>query len=351
MWPFKPKREIETRSSGTGYTSQLMQLREAYITGSSGLAELSGTVQSCISMWEFGLSGAEVTGAADYLTPPVLATIARSLALRGEFVGLLSADRLIPCSDWDMSTGYSKPTAYRVSIPEIGGGKTETALAAEVVHIRIGADISQPWTGQAPLRRSSLTAGLLHSLESALSEIFEFAPLGTQIVSFPESTATDLEKLGHSFKGRRGRVLLKESTNVVSAGGPTPNQDWRPQDTSPDLSKSMTSESLSAARDSIAMAFGVLPAMFNSSTTGPLIREAQRHLAAWTLDPICKLIAHEVTEKLATPVTLDCLEPLQAFDLGGRARALSAIVGALAEAKAAGVDPNQALDLVNWDQD
>jgi len=41
---------------------------------------------------------------------------------------------------------------------------------------------------------------------------------------------------------------------------------------------------------------------------------------------------------------------LQAYDAGGRARALTAIVGALAAAKEAGVDPGTALKLVDWEK-
>jgi hypothetical protein len=41
---------------------------------------------------------------------------------------------------------------------------------------------------------------------------------------------------------------------------------------------------------------------------------------------------------------------LQAYDLGGKARNLSAIVEALAKAKETGVDVGQALSLVNWDR-
>lgn len=42
------------------------------------------------------------------------------------------------------------------------------------------------------------------------------------------------------------------------------------------------------------------------------------------------------------------MRPLQAFDAGGRARALGAIVQTLAMAKEAGVDPDKALSLVDW---
>ena len=59
---------------------------------------------------------------------------------------------------------------YRVTIPDTGGGRSDTVLAGEVLHFRIGADMAAPWAGTAPLRRASLTAGLLHALEDALAE-------------------------------------------------------------------------------------------------------------------------------------------------------------------------------------
>ena len=116
----------------------------------------------------------------------------------------------------------------------------------------------------------------------------------------------------------------------------------------PDLSKSMTAENLEASRASILGIFGVLPGLMNPSTTGPMVREAQRHLAQWQLQPIANLIAEEASTKLATPVTLDVMQPLQAFDAGGRARTVNAIIQALAIAKESGVDPGKALSLVNW---
>lgn len=132
------------------------------------------------------------------------------------------------------------------------------------------------------------------------------------------------------------------------AGGPMPQTDWRPVDVSPDLQRSMTTENLEAARGSILNAFGVLPAMLDTNTTGPLIREAQRHLAQRMLQPIANMIAHEASEKLATQIKLDVMQPLQAFDAGLRSRSMVAIVEALAQAKEAGVDAEKALALVNW---
>ncbi|TIV53465.1 MAG: phage portal protein [Mesorhizobium sp.] len=340
---------VERRSAMSGFTAELMAARESYISGRRGIAELTATAQSCISLWEGAFALAEVDG-TNLLDKRTLALTARSVALRGEAVFLIR-DKLIPCSDWDLSTRDGIPKAYRLSISEAGGGTTQTALAGEVVHLRIGVDPAAPWLGTAPLRRASLTAGLLNALESALAEVYENAPLGSQIVPYPEGPETDMTTLGRSFRGQRGRVLLRESVNVSAAGGPAPAVDWKPANVTPDIEKSMSVESLAAARDAIAGAFGVLPGLFNAATTGPLVREAQRHLAQWTLQPIAALLAQEASEKLGAAVDIDVMAPTQAFDAGGSARALATIVQAYAQAKEAGLAPtvvDAALARLDW---
>ncbi|MFK7837509.1 MAG: hypothetical protein AB8B60_14955 [Sulfitobacter sp.] len=93
----------------------------------------------------------------------------------------------------------------------------------------------------------------------------------------------------------------------------------------------------------------VLPALANRGATGPVVREAQRHLCQWTLQPLANLIAHEATTQLEQPVTLDVMRPLQAYDSSGRARTVSALLAAMAQAKESGVDVDRAMKLVGWD--
>ncbi|MEE4120609.1 MAG: hypothetical protein V2I65_16535 [Paracoccaceae bacterium] len=128
-----------------------------------------------------GMALADVSG-TDALDRRSLALTARSLALRGEALFLIGDDRLVPVSDWDLRTRDGEPSAYRLSVAEVGGGRTMTALAAEVVHFRIGANVAAPWAGQAPLKRAQPSAGMLNAIETALGEVYETAPLGSQIV-------------------------------------------------------------------------------------------------------------------------------------------------------------------------
>ena len=327
----------ETRAASTsGYTAEVIAARQDFITGRRGVAELTSTVQGCVSLWDGALSLADVDG-ADVLTPAVLSLAARALALRGEAAFLIRDDRLIPVVDWDLSTRDGEPVAYRLTLPDTGGGRAVTALSGEVLHLRIGSGPATPWAGSAPLQRAHLSAGLLHALEAALQETYETAPFGSQVVPYPESPDVDRENLARSFRGRRGRVLLRESVTTTAAGGPTPQTDWKPSDLSPDLSRTMATETWAAARDSIAHAFGCLPAMLANNAAGPSVREGQRHLVQYTVQPIAAHIASEATAKLGGNVTLDVLRPLQAYDSGQRARSMKGVLDAMAAAREAGL--------------
>lgn len=330
----------ETRS--IGYTSEIIAARQSYISGVSGLAELTSTVQSCVSLWEGALSNADVEGAPQ-LDRRTMAVLGRSLALRGEFVGLIRQDMLVPVTDWDLSTVNGVPRAYRLSVSEAGGARSETALAGEVLHIRIGSDPVAPWAGTAPLRRAAISAQLLHEIESALRDTFRDAPIGSQVLPLPDGSADDMANMRSLIRGKRGSTLIIEGVAQATAAGMNPQLGQRRDDLTPDLAKAQATAMLAVAQGSIALSFGVLPGLLNAATTGPMIREAQRHLAQWTLEPIAKLISDEASTKLGGAVTIDVVRPLQAYDAGGKARAFSAMVGAMAEAKAAGIDPGPIL--------
>ena len=335
---------------GFGRLSSEMERANARLAAFSSRVKIAAAVAIAaaaaagIAMVRSGLEGAfamaDVEG-TDMIDRADMALIARGLALRGDVVFYIGDGDLVAATDWDISTRYGEPRAYRLSLPDVGGGTTLAALAAEVLHFRIGVHSTAPWAGTSPLRRSNLTAGLLQTIETALAEVYDFAPIGSLVTAFPESPDTDMEALGRGFRGCRGRVMLRESVTVTAAGGPVPQSDWSPKDMTPDLSRAMVDQSLSAARNAICGVYGVLPALFNDQTQGPLAREAQRHLAGWTLQPIAELVAEECTVKLGTVVRIDTIRPLQAHDASDRARALQTIVQTLQIAKDAGIPSDQ----------
>lgn len=340
---------VETRAVQPGYTAQLMATREAWATGTTGLAELTTAVQTAVSLWESGLSLADVTG-TDMLDRRMMALAARALALRGEAVFLIR-DRLIPATDWDLSTRHGQPRAYRLGLPEIGGGRSETVLAAEVLHFRIGCEAVTPWAGSSPLRRAQISAQLLEAVETALRDVFRDAPIGTTIVPLPEGSAEDMDAMRSAFRGKRGAALVIEGVAQSTAAGMNPQIGQKSDQLSPDLSRTLADRVLTEAKGAVSGAFGILPGLMNATTTGPLVREAQRHLAQLVLQPIANLMAEEATEKLGGLVAIDCVRPMQAYDHGGKARALGAMLQAMASAKEAGlpeVTIQDALKFIDW---
>ena len=182
-------------------------------------------------------------------------------------------------------------------------------------------------------------------------QTFENAPLGSQIVPLPDTSAEDMATMRSAFRGRRGSTLVIEGVAQATAAGMHPQIGKSPDQLSPDLSRSMTAETLGAAREGIMAAYGVLPALFNRAATGPVVREAQRHLAGWVLQPLAEILAFEASTKLGAPVMIDVGRPLQAFDAGGRARALSTLIDAMGRAKELGLSPEEigaAFKSVNW---
>lgn len=340
---------VEKRAAGTGYTAMVMAARENWISGTATAAELTAAVQACVTLWESGLTLADVKG-APLLDRRSMALAGRALALRGEAVFLIR-DRLVPFTDWDVSTRDGIPRAYRGQVPEVTGGRTETVLAAEVLHFRLAPEPATPWAGRSPLSRVPLTASLLSEVETALRDVFRDAPLGSLIVPLPEGSADDMATMRAAFKGRRGSSLVVEGAAQATAAGMNPHLGQKADQLSPDLSRSMTGESLDAARDAVLLAFGVLPALLNRSTTGPAVREAQRHLAQLVLQPVCLTIAEEASAKLGAPVTVDCVRPMQAYDAGGKARALATMIAAMAAAKEAGIEGatlQDAMSFIDW---
>lgn len=58
----------ETRSSGAGYTAEIMGARASYLADTSGIADLTATAQACVGLWEGAFTSADVTGTR-YLVP------------------------------------------------------------------------------------------------------------------------------------------------------------------------------------------------------------------------------------------------------------------------------------------
>src|SRR5699024_6447966 len=90
-------------------------------------------------------------------------------------------------------------------------------------------------------------------------------------------------------------------------------------------------------RGQVLASLGVLPSLLDPGTTAQAVREGQRHLAMWTLQPIADRIGQEIKRKTGQDVLLDVVEGSRAYDAPGLARALHVRIKAIADAKEAGL--------------
>ncbi len=345
-WPFS--RKVEERESA-GYTADIIAARTAFFSGAHGLAEATATAESCIALWERGFSAADVPDQwRSTLSPGHLGLIGRSLANRGQFVALIDATgpdiELVPVVDWDVATRKGKPVAYRLQVPEAGGGHQVEALVDEVVDVRINTDVTTPWHGQSPLRKTRITAGLLEAIEGGLQDVLD-SPWGSQVLPLPKLGAkqtTEVQAFVDRIRSRRGGFFGLESQQVSGGAGQTPHGDWDRKNLSPDLRGMELGAHWETVRNSIMGAFGIPPILFSSMAQSAALREAQRQAVLWTLAPIAKVASSELGLKLGdTELKLDLVTPLQAADSAGRARAVGVLKGA-------GVPLEEALKMVGW---
>ena len=150
IWPFKRNNDEVRGDWGERAVADFMTEAE---TGGADIPRLA-VAEACAGIVGRCFAACRVEG-ADMLTAPQLEILGRSLILRGEYIGLLTAaGGLVPVSSADvlgrdadpMSWGYrcqySTPTA---------GTMTVVAPADAVLHVRTGASRAMPWRGRSPL--------------------------------------------------------------------------------------------------------------------------------------------------------------------------------------------------------
>ena len=143
-----------------------------------------------------------------------------------------------------------------------------------------------------------------------------------------------LKMLRADIRAARGKALLVETTAAGWGEGKTaaPSADWRQQRLGPAPPEVMAQLRRDAFEHVLA-ACGTPPSLFTDSD-GTAQREAVRRWHLGTVLPLARMVEHELSAKLETPVRLRFDNyPL---DLAGRAQAFQKLV-------AGGVAVNEAL--------
>ena len=301
---------------------------EALIAGARGTGDGGKVAAQEIAsgLWARAFASATVEPAnmaTQALTPSTLAMIGRRLVDPGEIVLLIDVDQsgatLTPVHTFDLTGGLT--WTYEI---ELAGPTVQTRLtvpAERVVHLRYGATPGEPWKGCGPFGAASTSVDLAGGLETALNQEVR-GPRGSLI----PTPAGKSDRLQEDIRGLKGNLTLVETTagNWDQDTRGAPRQDWEPRRIGAN-----PPPVLEALREGVAghlLAAAGVPVSILSQGDGTAKREGWRQFLHGTIEPVGRLIAEELADKLDTPGLTFAFNSLFASDLSGRARAFQSMV-------------------------
>ena len=351
LWPWAKR---EKRDSGGDFSDAVVRLIQAQAAGTAADASSTAAVEAASGALSRAFASAEVVAAPwvqEAVTPVVLAQVGRDLIRSGDSMHVVRVDpmgavKLIPASSWHWE-GNHDPASWTVRVTAYGPSTSTTwnLSAASVVFVRWGSTPGQPYVGVGPLSWAHTTARLQSETERSLADEAQ-GPLA-QLLAIPSDggDAGDddpLKKLKADIAGARGKALLVETSAAGWGEGRTaaPQRDWQAARLGP-----MPPESMATIRkdtfESVLAACGTPPSLFIDSD-GTSQREAVRRWHLGTVLPLARLVEHELSVKLETPVRLKF--DSYALDMVSRAT----VVAKLTQA---GVAPGVALAAVGLADD
>ena len=351
MWPFK--RRAEKRQSGGGYTDAITAAIEAQ--ASANVADVSSTaaIECAAGALSRVLCGAEVVGPSwvqEAVNPVWLAQVGRSLVREGASLSVIvmggdGVPELIPAAFWNFENVNpgaqegERESTWQCRVSTYGPSTSYTRLLPRdrLVYMRWGTGPGTRYRGQGPASWAHLTARLQGEVERSLAD--EAAGPLAQIVGIPSDGGDGgdddpLAALKADIRGARGKALLVETVNSGWGEGKSaaPQKDWMASRLGPNAPEAMVELADSAFRRMLS-ACGVPPALFLGDA-GTAMRDATRNWMIQTVLPLARLVEHELSMRLESPVRLKFDNyPL---DLAGRAQAFQKLV-------AGGVAVNEAL--------
>ena len=341
-WPWSKR---ERRDSGGDFSDAVVRLIEAQAADASSTA----AVEAASGALSRAFASAEVVGepwVAEAVSPGVLAQIGRDLVRSGDSMHVIRMGRdgmvtLIPASSWHWE-GTHDPSTWTVRATCYGPSTSTTwnLPASSVVFCRWGSTPGQPYTGIGPLSWAHTTARLQSEAERSLAD--EVGGPLAQLLVIPQDGGDDgagdpLKMLKSDIAAARGAALLVETSAAGWGEGRTaaPQRDWQASRLGPAPPESMAAIRKDAF-EAVLAACGTPPSLFLDSD-GTSQRETVRRWHLNLVLPLARLLEHELTVKLETPVELKF--DSYALDMVSRAT----VVAKLAQA---GVPMATALDAV-----
>ena len=345
-------RRRERRSAGGGYSDAVVAAIEAQAAAKVADASSTAAVEAVAGMLSRAFGDAEVVAepwAVDAVSPFWLMQVGRSLIREGASLSVVSMSGvgrvdLVPAAFYNFER-YDDPggdleAGWKARVTTYGPGSSHTRLLGRdrLVYVRWGTSPGTRYRGQGPTSWAHLTARLQGEAERKLGN--EAAGPLAHILPVPQDGGDDdddpLKALKADIGAAEGKAVLTETTAAGWGEGKAaaPMSDWKPNRLGP----APPAAFVELARDAFARmvaACGCSVSLFTDAD-GTAQREAWRRWHLGTVQPLAKLLAHELTVRLETPVALKLDK--YPTDLAGRAAAFKALVtGGMAPAEAAAV--------------
>ena len=333
-----PWQRRERRDSGGDFSDAVLRLIEAQAAGTAADASSTSAVEAAAGALSRAFSSAEVEGEAwarDAVSPPVLGQIGRDLVRKGSSMHVIriGADGgvvLVPASSWHWEGGHD-PATWSVRATCYGPSTSTTwnLPASSVVFVRWGSNPGQPYVGTPPTSWAHTTARLGAELERVVAD--EMSGPIAQIIALPRQDGdggdTDPNKqLLADVAGARGKAVYPETLAAGWGEGRSaaPERDWKATRLGP-----APPETLARIRkdvfEHVLAATGTPPSLFTDAD-GTSQREAVRRWHQNTVIPLARLLEHELTAKLETPISLKF--DSYALDMVSRAQVVAKLVSA-----------------------
>ena len=334
-------RRREKRSAGGGYSDAVVAAIEAQAAAKVADASSTAAIEAVAGMLSRAFADAEVVAerwAAEAVSPFWLMQVGRSLIREGASLSVVQMTGtgvvdLVPAAFWNFER-YDDPggdleAGWKARVTTYGPGSSHTRLLGRdrLVYVRWGTSPGTRYRGQGPTSWAHLTARLQGEAERSLGD--EAAGPLAHILPVPQDggddTADDpLKALKADIGAARGKAVLTETTAAGWGEGKAsaPMSDWKPQRLGPAPPESMVAVA-DAAFSRMVAACGASVSLFVDAD-GTAQREAWRRWHLGTVQPLAKLLGHELTIRLETTVSLRLDK--YPTDLAGRASAFKALV-------------------------
>ena len=302
--------ELEHRADSS-YTDALVASITANASGeSTAYPTATGALEACAGFVGRSFAVAEVKAderVLAALSPACLSMAGRSLIRRGELVMLIqirgSRVTLLPAASHDVD-GDGDPDTWRYRITVGGPEKTrtyESVAASGVVHLVYSRDPETPWRGAGPLQVAQLAGRLSAETVAALADESS-GPRGSFLSVPIDGEDPTIATMKASVRTAKGKMLLAQGGDWDSGatGGPA---FWFARRFGPEPGPALV-ELLKCASTEVYAACGLNPALFTSEGESGA-REAYRQALHSTIAPLGRLVAHELSVKLESEITLD----------------------------------------------